>query len=783
MKFSKWLSLALSLCMAAAGTAIVWSFLSRRQQVVILPKAEMLSPEIARKSTQFEYTEHKEGRPVFQVNAETSTQTVSNVHTLSEVDLAYFDHVEEPSDSITGRSATYRIDEKQLEFNGNTRIRLKDGTEVVSEQAVADMTREVVQINQDFQFKRGEVQGTGGLLAYSFPQREMKISDGFNLSTFSGGRRVQATARDGIYHLSEELIDLLNGAGLSMGDSQLKADRISVQMSDEYQIRSIVSSGQARFQATPERVFSGSRIRMVFDPEDEGLAQVEIFGGPADRATYTQEGGSTPVILKAKKILAVPDNSRIEERLFLKGFAAQDEVSLQLPAVGISQARSDELLADFFEDGDRLKNLHFRGQVSVRQDGFAPETRQMRLRSKTLSLNFFPSENLEGARAERDVELVLSSDVDEKRLVARDFVQVDYDEGVPTRIVIRGDSQVESIRADGRDYLQAPRVDVYYQEGLLERIVAGTGVKVESLQEGAASYTTSDRLEVIYREGLLQQVSQSGRFRFWEGEPATLELQSDEAVFDPATGIIAVTGTEPSLLRTVDSPGNGASSAVETLARSFELDRDQGQVIAKGEVRSTLGGGDHSTLVTAGFMRADRESGWIEYSMDPHIIQGSNSIHGETVKYNHRTQSLVVDTDVTSYFSSDGMSQNGGYAIEADRLVYNRRDLRARYQGRVRLETQDLTLMAPSMDLIFSDSSNDQIQEIVASGGVRIIQQGRTAEGDRAVHHPLEDRVVLTGNPAQVVEAESGRVAGRRLTFYLGAGKILVEGQSASVTP
>jgi hypothetical protein len=66
---------------------------------------------------------------------------------------------------------------------------------------------------------------------------------------------------------------------------------------------------------------------------------------------------------------------------------------------------------------------------------------------------------------------------------------------------------------------------------------------------------------------------------------------------------------------------------------------------------------------------------------------------------------------------------------------------------------------------------------------VQIFQEDRTAEGDRAVHYPLQNKVVLTGDPAQVVELDSGRVAGRQLTFYLGDEKILVEGYSASVTP
>ena len=783
MKFSKWLTLALSLCIVVAGVAIVWSFMSRRQQVVTLPITQILSPEISRQSTQFEYTEHKRGRPVFQVNAETSTQTVSNVHILSEVKLAYFDQAEEPSDSITGREAKYRIDEKELEFDGNTRIRLADGTEVVSEQAAADLEGEVARINQEFQFNRGTLRGNGGSLTYSFPQREMRVSDGLNLMTSTGGRQIQATAREGIYRLSEQVIELWDGAGISTGDTRLKANQMSVLLGEEYQIHRIFSSGQAHFQATPEKAFSGSRINILFDPNSDALEQVEIFGGPSSRAVYSQEAEEGRSVLEATKIVVVPDSAKISDHLFLKKLTALGQVLLRLPDEEISEARANELEGEFFEDGDHLRQLDLRGAVSVIGQQDASQARETRLRSETLRLLFEPSELLEKARADGDVELILSSAGEQKRLVARDSVQVHYKEGVPDRIVSSGDCLLESIGAEGRDRLQAPRVEVLYQQGLMERIVAATGVRVESLHSGEISYTSSDRLEVIYREGLMHEVVQTGSFRFWEGEPPTLELQSDQAVLDARTGKIVATGTQPSVLRMVGEDGEGTPSVVETRAERFELDRGKIQVSAEGDVRSTFREAGNSTLITSGSMRADRETGWVEYSVDPRIIQGSNSIHGQIVRYNDREQRLIVEGQVRSSFAEGGFPPDRRYSIESDRLVYDRQDWRARYEGEVRLETQDLILVAPFMDLAFSDTGAEQIEEIVAWGGVHIIQEDRKADGDRAVHYPAEDKVVLTGDPAQVVEVGRGKVTGRRLTFYGGDDKILVEGHSASVTP
>ena len=80
--------------------AIVWSFLSRRQGGVVLPEVPILSPDISRQTTEFQYTEHKRGKTVPTVYAETSTQTVSQVHTLQKVTFTYYDEGEEPSSGL-----------------------------------------------------------------------------------------------------------------------------------------------------------------------------------------------------------------------------------------------------------------------------------------------------------------------------------------------------------------------------------------------------------------------------------------------------------------------------------------------------------------------------------------------------------------------------------------------------------------------------------------------------------------------------------------------------------
>jgi len=164
-------------------------------------------------------------------------------------------------------------------------------------------------------------------------------------------------------------------------------------------------------------------------------------------------------------------------------------------------------------------------------------------------------------------------------------------------------------------------------------------------------------------------------------------------------------------------------------------------------------------------------------------VQQSNSITGNTIRYNHREQQLVVEESVESFLIQESPAEEKVYKVKADRLLYKRADLRARYEGNVRVSTEDLIVDAPFVDFVFATTDQNQLQEIVAWGGVEITQGDRVAQGDQAVHDPIEEKVVLTGDPAQVVEQNKDTITGRQLTFFLGDERLLIENPPAHEAP
>ena len=123
--------------------------------------------------------------------------------------------------------------------------------------------------------------------------------------------------------------------------------------------------------------------------------------------------------------------------------------------------------------------------------------------------------------------------------------------------------------------------------------------------------------------------------------------------------------------------------------------------------------------------------------------------------------------------------------IQADRLDYFDAGRRANYRGSVRLQTENTTLQADSVDVFFSDTASverTELERAVAEGKVIVVQPGRRATGNRAEYFAREGRILLSGGPPTLYDAEKGFTSGQRLTFYIHDDSLRVDGGDESPT-
>ena len=758
---AKAVKVGLIIVLLAVIVITAWNFVHRRRQIVAIPEGKLLPAQINRRTTQFEYSEKKRGRTVFHVRAEISTELAGGVHTLSNVQLTRYDLEGKPADTVSGEKAVYEVEKHQLQFSDNVEIELADKTRIFSERTRADLRQEVIHIDDNFRFELGEGKGKGESLTYRIPRKELDVMGRFELTLPALPSSVRVQARRARYRVSEQQIDLAGEARILGPEGWLTGDRMEIFLTGKKQIQKVVTVGQARLQLPMDQAFSGDRINVFFDPDLKRIDHFEVLGRP--RASYEQRVAAGVHYLEAEKIRGILAASATR----LRQLVAQRRVFFRSSALQVEEARADEFRGSFLEESQELKDIELKGKVSLVRSIHDPlERRTERLRSQFLRMQFLAGEKLDRATASGNVHAELNSPGEYRHLFARKSVEMGYRNGILKKLVGRKDCLLESRNLEGEKVLRAPLIHARFQAGKLEQATAEGGTVLELREQGTTRYATSERLDVFYKENKPFEAVQSGRFHFWvEGNSSSADLKAERAVYRFDRGKMTVTGKQAPVLQ---------HSETETFADRFSLDRRTGKISAFENVRSVLW--QEGTVVTATRMEVEPDTGRVDYFGNPRILRNGTAITGRRMRVHGQAEQIIVEEDVESVLTDGTQEDEKNYWIAADRLVYEHQQQVARYQGRVRTKTEDLVVEAPLVDVFFGAGSAAVLREVVFQGRVAIQQRDRTAQGQRAVYYPSEEKVVITGNPARVVEPERGQSSGQKLTFYVHNNRMLVEG-------
>ncbi len=121
--------------------------------------------------------------------------------------------------------------------------------------------------------------------------------------------------------------------------------------------------------------------------------------------------------------------------------------------------------------------------------------------------------------------------------------------------------------------------------------------------------------------------------------------------------------------------------------------------------------------------------------------------------------------------------------IRADRLEVVDNGARASYRGNVQFQTENTVLNADRAEVFFSRAKAPELAGIErsrAEGHVRMVQPGRRATGERANYDAAAGKIVLSGGPPVLEDAERGSTTGQRLTFFIRDDRLLIDGDVKS---
>ena len=134
-----------------------------------------------------------------------------------------------------------------------------------------------------------------------------------------------------------------------------------------------------------------------------------------------------------------------------------------------------------------------------------------------------------------------------------------------------------------------------------------------------------------------------------------------------------------------------------------------------------------------------------------------------------------------------GSSTGEPIHIEADRMESDQRQGSVLFAGNVEATQGDLIIRAEQMTVYYrktgdtadpAGSVSKSIDNLKASGNVKIIKQDWLASGERMEFETEGRTVVLTGNTK--VWQGNNTVTGDKVTLYLDEGKSVVENQNGS---
>ncbi len=776
----KLIRLVLIVVLVTAMGAVVWSFLTRRDASPPLVRERLLSPELQQQSTEFEHTQHKEGRTVYKVEAGTSTQTVKRIHRLFGVKLTHFGPDGSAAEEISGNEGIYRVVDEEIEFTGKVRIELSDGTTIEADRLKADLARNVVAIEEGFRFEMEKLSGHGRSLSYEIRRSRLQVDEEFELNIRQGSDRLQVTASRALYDLEDRRVDLMDGARIRGPQGDLTAGYVRVFLTEDRGVERMFTSRGVRLVLDSGRSFTGESIHLFSDSADGRIERFYVYSGkatpesPEQRAVYEDP----ETYLEADRIDGLAGIPGSDEPRFL----AHRRVVVRSRTLGLEEGRADRLSARLSLENQRLKWLEMRGKTSL-------------------------------VGRLRDLD-------DSRKSIQGDLLVLDLGpDGVPDRATVSGNAVAWSRTGDGASaQLQAGRMDVFYRGGELKRVVATQHpVLRQQVPEGERT-VESERMEAVFKEGgvlsvaavggvhwtmnsemmrrdgeserldlgflgqQLQDARGQGQVVYREERPSgRLTLTANNAAYDPGPNLFSFSDPEGAHLYYSKNAMEGAGFVESrTRADGFRVDADRGELSAAGGVQTIFSRpGKEPVLIQAESLVLDSGVKSLSYAGNPRILRQSYLIQGKLIRLDSVGERLEVQ-DVDSTFWEPGGDSDRRCRIQAPELVYQRSSGKAAYRGGVRMQYGDFKVESSQLDLLLDDSPSSTIQSIAAGGEVEIREGHRWARGDRAVYHPQEGRVELTGELVEVVEPLRGSASGRRVTLFVGTDKIVID-QPASL--
>lgn len=758
------------LVLGALGATVIavavgyWWGASRKEAA--LPTPPVLPSNIHQQSSGYTFTRSDEGRRIFTVHAKRTVAFKQGGTTvLEDVYVEFFGQTTNRHDVLRTQRCDYNPQSGELSSAGKVEIDLNapgGDTPMAADRRHQSVHLEtsgvsftnrgsLVASEETVRFEIESMSGSARGVAYAVKDGWLELKHDVAAELrLTGSGEIQSPVRLAAsrmrYDKGRNEITLWGPLQITQGTRRVVAEHGTLALDGRQRLeRAVLEGGVRGFDpsATSSLEFSASEVRGDFDP---GTQQLRSLVAEGDAVAESRRGAGISRLRADKFQLAL---AGIHPQPVSASASGNAQLTLE-PAPTANKQGSEAASIS----GDRKILTAAEMQFTFRVG----------------------AHSLEGAETVGESKLQLVP-VDAKvgeRVVTADQLTMAFD----TR------SRLESVHAQ-------PRTHVVFKPPPVAPL-------------GAVSQETfADRLDAAFDAGTgnLQTLEQTGDFQFREGDR---QASSERARFDASTRSLTLVG-RPQVW--------DANTRVKAERVLLDLRADTAEGVGKVQAThleatgdadhnrsgpKSAGTGDPLNILADRMLAAHREQ-FIHYEGHVRAWRGGDLVESSSLDAYRTERRLASGFRVqTSHLqhpaqlaapnsSASGPSrrETQPVTIRADRLEYMDEGRKASYRGNVELLTENTTLKADHLEVYFSKGANVEASEIeraVAEGHVAVTQQGRRAAGEHADYDAASGKIVLTGGPPTLYDAENGFTTGQRLTFYIRDDRLLVDGGNNSPT-
>jgi lipopolysaccharide export system protein LptA len=293
----------------------------------------------------------------------------------------------------------------------------------------------------------------------------------------------------------------------------------------------------------------------------------------------------------------------------------------------------------------------------------------------------------------------------------------------------------------------------------------------------------------------MTRLEQKTDFRYEEG---VRRATADRATLEQAKDVITLEGSA----RTSDPTGTAA-------ADRLVLNQKTGDFVADGRVATTRlpdrKPSSSSSLLSdaelmqgrAQHMTSAEKNQKLHYEGNAVVWQGVNRVEADRIDIDRARQVFEAHGKVVSQFSdksadkSDGKKADAGKPaaaavpifteVRAPDLIYSDDTRIAHYQGGAAMVRPGLVVNGKELKAYLNDRDADtSLNHAFADGAVKIVstaeKRTRTGTGEHGEYYAAEQKVILKGGDALLVDSLKGQTRGNQLTWWSNNDRLLVNG-------